>query len=169
MTMGGKMSRRKGMRVEYVVINYFKLLGLTATRVPLSGSTKGEKGDIKLEIPGTRRGDRPMDASFLYGEVKARSTDFNAIYAYHAHFKTPCVNTEVDGELVTISTNFHDLGLIVDDNVRCFLKDKPDFTSSHKTASKIARMKNLLKGCEFLVIKGDHKPVLFIRYYGKAS
>ena len=58
----GKKSLRKGKRVEYLVRDRFRELGLECKRVPCSGNSKAVKGDLLLSLNGKT----------LRVEVKAR-------------------------------------------------------------------------------------------------
>lgn len=159
--MSGRYSRNKGKRTEYTVIDYFRQLGYTAFRVPLSGSAQGDKGDIKIEIPNSRYGDRPMDAKFLYAEVKCRAEGFETIYKNKD--KLLLDGIAIDNTLVVVKDNFSDLGLL-GESVAFNFRNMDDIIIE-KTRKKIARMKELLKGCDFLIIKSDRKPLLFLRYF----
>ena len=69
--MGGRMSRNKGKRVEYEIRDMFTNWGYESHRVPLSGSSQGFKGDIRVRTP---------DAKEYTVEVKARKDAFKTIY-----------------------------------------------------------------------------------------
>ena len=60
--------RRKGYRGEYNLVRKLKEHGLSAERVPLSGSTSFAKGDVVVEG--------------LVGEVKWRKDGFKQIYKW---------------------------------------------------------------------------------------
>ena len=60
--MGGRASKRKGSRVERLIVRFHREAGVKAKRVPLSGAAEGFKGDIIIEL-----GDLILQA-----EVKAR-------------------------------------------------------------------------------------------------
>ena len=60
--------RRKGYRGEYNLVRKLKEHGLSAERVPLSGSTSFAKGDVVVEG--------------LVGEVKLRKDGFRQIYKW---------------------------------------------------------------------------------------
>lgn len=159
--MSGLKSRDKGRRGEYTVITYMRERGLTATRIPMSGASESEKGDVKIEIPGTRYGQRPMDAKFLYGEVKCRAKDFSTTYALFDQLrgKERHAGIQVGEQLILMTRDFSDLGFL---DLGAALEFRPNTT---KTAAKIARMQALLKGSDFLVIKGDYQPLVFLRYF----
>lgn len=64
----GKSQRRKGYRGENQLVNYFKQYNLNAVRIPLSGSTEFQKGDVVVE-------------DFIC-EVKLRKDGFREIYKW---------------------------------------------------------------------------------------
>lgn len=47
--MAGKKSRNKGKRGEYEILRILKEHGFQAQRIPLSGATEFQKGDILME------------------------------------------------------------------------------------------------------------------------
>ena len=51
--MSGRSAKRKGTRIEQVLVRQLLELGLICSRVPLSGAAGGEfSGDIRLELLG---------------------------------------------------------------------------------------------------------------------
>ncbi len=48
--MSGRYSRNKGYRFEAETVNLLKEHGLEAHRVPLSGATAHDKGDIRIRV-----------------------------------------------------------------------------------------------------------------------
>lgn len=159
-------SRQKGARVERIIVDWMRQLGYTAYRVPLSGASMGDKGDIKVEIPATRYGNRPMDAQFLYGEAKARRNSFDAIYALFDKLRGTelTVSLDIDGTLVTLSYDFNALGLI-NNSGQHYFKIVEVQGKEKSTLKKIAKLKELLKGSDFLILKGDRKKLIFLRYF----
>lgn len=148
--MSGLMSRRKGLRTEYILRDYLRNLGIyeEVFRVPLSGSSEGFKQDVIARRAGG------VDTF----EMKARSREYDGVYALFA-------SSSEDGvlrfnhlsTLVAISKDFNEVrktGVVF-----------PTLTKSTKTHSKLLRMRNLLQGADYLVIKGNNKPMLFIKYW----
>lgn len=165
--MGGAFSRNKGARVERLIIDNLRKIGYTAYRVPLSGASMGDKGDIKVEIPNSRYGDRPMDAKFLYGEAKARGSDFDRIYVLFDSLRGMDDTTAINyGDTnIVISHRFDALGLIGSGDAVDFKTFTSSFRGVIRTIQKLCNLKELLKGCDFLVLKGNNKPLLYVRYY----
>lgn len=163
---GGGRSRSKGARVERIVVDWLRQLGYTSFRVPLSGASMGDKGDIKVEIPNTRYGDRPMDAKFLYGEAKARNKAFSTVYGLFDKLRgrENTLALEFESKCFVMTYNFDSMGLIGGGNALEFKTPRLS-TGEPKIMSRILKFEEWLKGADFLIIKGDYKPLLFIRYY----
>ena len=64
----GKSERRKGYRGEYKLVKLLKEYGIDAKRIPLSGATEFQKGDVIVEN--------------YIGEVKWRKDGFKEIYKW---------------------------------------------------------------------------------------
>lgn len=70
----GKSQRDKGARRERELVNILRASGLSAKRVPLSGSCEGFKGDLRVE---RKTKDGTVNETW---EVKSRSGGFKLIY-----------------------------------------------------------------------------------------
>lgn len=70
--MSGKKSRDKGARGERHLVNYLQDQGFAALRIPLSGASKGFKGDVTTPLLGI---DRKL-------EVKVRADGFRELYGW---------------------------------------------------------------------------------------
>lgn len=166
--MSGSYSRRKGYKFEYDLIQKLKSLGLLAQRIPLSGGA-AEKGDIKIEIPGTRWGTRTNEAKFIYGEAKCRSNEFRGIY----HVYTTVTKSQGggvmfshEGKSVIMSYNFSDLNLLGERGFYTELTEWPKFPRIDLTRKMIfGKLFNWVKECDFLVIRIDRNPPIFLRYF----
>ena len=64
----GKSQKQKGYRGEHKLVKLLKKHGLDAKRIPLSGATEFQKGDILIEN--------------YIGEVKWRKDGFKEIYKW---------------------------------------------------------------------------------------
>lgn len=64
----GKFSRDKGARFERLIVNILKESGLDAVRVPLSGATVFQKGDVILD-------DKVL-------ELKHHESGFKSLYSF---------------------------------------------------------------------------------------
>ncbi len=155
--MGGRSSKQKGNRVEYQVRDHLKSLGYEAHRVPASGAAQGFKGDVVAER-GTQK--------YVF-EVKARADEFASIYALYDNRSQKeagfCIVEPT--RAVYVSERFSDLlgGY--------FTKCHPDFTSGafspgalKRTTNKLFGLEKMLKGADFLVLKNNNKPLLFVRF-----
>lgn len=153
----GLMQRRKGQRVEYIVRDHLRELKIydDVFRVPLSGASEGYKSDVV----GRKGG---QEDTF---EVKARAHDFDTIYALYKdnqdHNKLWSVLDTENKILVAVSTNFLNLQPELDYHFKT-----ADFTGTKKkTFQKLLRLRKLLQGAKYLVLRGNNKPLLFIRYW----
>ena len=170
--MGGRYSRNKGYRFEYSLIQHLKSKGLAAQRIPLSGGAS-EKGDIKIEIPGTRWGTRTNEAKFIYGEAKCRSNLFRGIY----HVYTTATNSKGGGLMlshdnisVILSYDFADLNLLGERGYYAELTDWSTLVSKISRVDLIkkqifTKLLNWTNDCDFLVIRIDRMPPLFLRFF----
>jgi len=64
----GKAQRSKGYRGEYNLVKKLKADGFDAKRIPLSGATEFQKGDVKVE-------------EFI-AEIKVRKNGFKQLYKW---------------------------------------------------------------------------------------
>jgi Holliday junction resolvase len=70
---GGRRSRDKGNRLERELVNLLQRAGITAERIPLSGSAGGKfAGDISIPVLGVDR----------CGECKVRGKGFGQLYTW---------------------------------------------------------------------------------------
>jgi Holliday junction resolvase len=67
-----KKSRDKGNREERLIVGILENFGIEAKRVPLSGSMRGFKGDIRAKFP-----QRENEVTI---ESKVRANGFNRLY-----------------------------------------------------------------------------------------
>lgn len=149
--MGGRASRQKGMRGEYLVRDYFRDRGWTANRVPSSGAAEGFKGDIELTKEGKT----------LTAEVKFRKDAFTTIYALLDSYKG-LLKASIANVYVISSYEFRDLGFSEATNIQLF----EGLDSKTPGAKKLKGLLGLVKTCDFLVIKQNNKPLIFIRFWG---
>ena len=137
-------SKAKGSRVEYEVRDYFRSIGLSADRVPASGAAQGFKGDIRVKTPA--------GVEFLV-EVKARKDEFKLIYAYLDNTLLP-LNVFYKDTIISASYDFRQL----------LASYYNQYDTPSKDLDRILKLKKYVKDCDYLVIKGDRKPLLFIRF-----
>jgi len=144
----GRANRKRGMRCEYLVRDYFRSLGYSADRVPSSGASQGFKGDVRVI-------DNKTGESFLV-EVKSRQNSFNYIYQLPLlHFGNAYY---VEGAgAVAYSTEFT---LIKEPEA--YYRLSPILNP--KPYIRLLDLKKHLKGCDYLVIKDKNKPLIFIKY-----
>jgi hypothetical protein len=138
-------SKAKGSRVEYEVRDYFRSIGFTADRVPASGAAQGFKGDVRVISP--------TGHEFVV-EVKARKDLFKLIYAYLDNISMP-LSVSFKGSLIDVSYDFKDL---------CDREYYPEILDTSRDLDRILKLRKFIQTCDYLVIKGDRKPLVFIRF-----
>jgi len=162
----GVNPRFKGKYNERIVVQQMKELGFNAGRVPFSGAGR-EKGDVRVEIPGSRFGDGDFEARFWYLEVKSRATEFKTVYILVEHLIS-------EGQVLAIHTSKSKCYVSTD-----FMRLKPDIAiesivtdhlytvngaSKFDPGYRVFTFKKWLETCHLLVIRANKKPALFIRY-----
>lgn len=167
--MGGKSSRDKGKRSEYLVRDYMRSLGLKADRVPSSGAAQGFKGDVKIEAP---------DGRIALVEVKSRQNEFKSIYAWYQNTqhdkewkRIPYLRL-IDNSTLIISEWFTDLDMLLpptEGRRACFHEAPNNVVKKLTTMRKLLNTSRPDKSCDFLAIKINHKPFLYLRYLGGLS
>lgn len=154
MKNNGKRNRQKGKRVEYLLRNHLRSVGFSnANRVPASGASQGFKGDVHATFGGK---------TYKF-EVKSRGKYFNEIYANYNHFRS--VVTGFAYETPTGWTT-----LYISDDILELIKDKESVgraldNKEKKLKTRFENMKKWVKDCDYLVIKQNHKPFLFVWFY----
>lgn len=143
--MGGRKSRQKGLRVEYLVRDLIRAEGAQSHRIPSSGSAQGFKGDVTFELEGKT------------GKVesKARKNSFQKVYTCLGldHTKR-CV---VNGEPLIISRYFKSMFNNSFDS--CVF-----YPATDSVSEKVYKLKKYLGESDILAIKDDYKPVIFLRF-----
>lgn len=153
----GKFSRDKGRRAEYALRDYLRDIGYAAVRVPLSGASEGYKSDVVANRDG---------ASYSF-EMKARQSEFNKIYALYFKYRYAVdktfrfsLRTKHGKSCFAISENFEAVK-----ETNHHFKDLVPEAGEVRTFGKIVRMYDLLQGADFLVIKDNNHPMLFLKYW----
>ena len=156
----GKFSRDKGRRNEYLLRDHLRRLGFDAVRVPLSGASEGFKGDVIAKKDG-------LVYSF---ELKSRQDNFKLIYQLYDMNKEDGVlrlyypDTE---ETVVLSTDFTTFELIDKYEILPiyrFTTSPTILNTKPRTFEKLRNLKMLKEDSDFLVVKDNNKPLLFIKY-----
>jgi hypothetical protein len=145
--------------MEYILRDELRRLGWEADRVYASGAIKGLPGDVRAT-----KGDRT-----LLFEMKSRKNTFQRIYElYDAHIRTCgddlmalavpgarhlCLNLSSSLDAVLGGADHH-----------LIMNQHPLYDKYKRTFSKIANLEKLVKECQVLAIKDNHKPILYIRY-----
>lgn len=152
--MTRRSQRAKGKRAEREVETYFRENGFKAERVAFSGAHKDYPGDVKVW--------HPNGTTFLI-EVKIRKDMFKDIYKFVESSHTEGFRFKFELLEVEVTNDFFDLGLTSHKHILKLetLKDKHDYV---KTCKKLIKMHEWVKGSDYLVIRQDRKPFLFIKY-----
>lgn len=147
-------SRDKGKRNEYLIRDYFRKIGYQAHRVPASGAAQGFPGDIMVTDPS---------GAHTLVEVKARKSEFDKIYVFVDTInlaKLPSYHfVGGGGKFVSISYDY--LGLNPTSSQIAYAAPT---NANLKDYGRIEKLHKYLGKANILVIKGDRKPPLFIRF-----
>lgn len=148
--------RAKGKKGEYDVRNYFRENGFVSHRVPSSGSAHGFPGDVLVKHPnGTK---------FLI-EVKVRKDEFKNIYKLIENDHTEVIRHIYNGKQVTVAKDFFSMfSQQHKSTVNYDLYELAHFGELLKVVKKLDKMHEWIKGSDYLVVRMDRKPFLFIRY-----
>lgn len=155
--MGGKASRDKGKRGEYGLRDHFRDLGYEAIRVPLSGASEGYKGDVVAS----------KDGKEITLELKCRKNQFKSIYAILDTLSPEVIglwyNTPSDGALVGLSYSFEALASFNGPytSTESWIKQFPNYK---RVLKKIITLRKLVVDCDYLAIKNDRKPFIFLKF-----
>lgn len=149
----GKASRDKGGRGERSLRDHLAFCGFRSGRIPLSGAMANFPGDVYAEKDGT---------THLF-ECKVRAKGFESIYKLLA--STALTEASVafahEGQLIEIS---YDINHMISPRCDVFLFSHDRAEKEKRTLSKIVRMKKWLGAAQYLAIKQDRKPFVFIKY-----
>ncbi len=151
--MGGTFSRMKGRRNEQELVLYLAKLGYKAERILRQYQFAGQP-DVKAT-----KGEQTFTL-----EMKARRDSFKSIYDLYFSTKedvmTFCLGT--NGTAVAITTDFERLHTARDLYFPNILgADK----KALKTYLRIAKMTEIKQSADFLVLKDNGKPRLFMRFW----
>lgn len=156
------MSREKGARGERSLCMHLNLLGYDARRVIRTRAVGGYEHDVVPDVIATKDG---IEYTF---EHKYRKDEYKSIYTlYHRlqsggvyRFQIP---QQPNALLVSIGENFEEVKKSHDVYFPALSLDGSETTLAHM---KITRLRSLLKGAQYLVIKINNKKPLFIRFWG---
>lgn len=157
--MGGRASRQKGIRNEYVLRDYLRNLGYEAVRVPLSGASEGFKGDVIARKDG-------IEYTF---EMKARRDAFKRIYHVYSQMllqDASVVRFTIDQTSIAMGTSFEEVKKPNGTFPKLIFAWESILKQNTRTFSKIFNLRKLLGESEYLVIRDNNRPMLFLRYWG---
>lgn len=148
----GKFSRDKGKRNELLLVHYLRSIHFNAVRVPLSGACAGYESDVVA----TRD-----NVSYSF-ELKARKDLFKSIYETVFEPVVRFSNYADNGRpLIAIGT---DLDQVNDRNYPVYDTIIPKSKES-KVYKRLVTLHKWKGKADFLVLKDDRKPFLFVRYW----
>lgn len=164
--MGGKASRDKGGRGERMAVKCFRDAGWEAYRVPLSGASDGFKADISLAKGNIK----------LIAEVKNEKDSYKTLYQLldgevQKEYEYAAYFDPVTGVFALMSYNFNELGFSDDFSGDQYHGFGPLFQpvlpdSKLPGIKKLFSCAKLLKSADFLMVRINHKPFIYIRYWG---
>lgn len=150
----GMMQRRKGARGELSLCLHLNLIGYDARRVIRTRAVKGYEKDVVPDVIATRN---EIEYTF---ECKFSANRFKSVYALfekEAPGGSLAFTLSSEGPYVAMSTDF--------EKIRGASSHHFLFLEPTKTVQKIVRLQKLLKGAQYLAIKQNNKPFLFLRFW----
>lgn len=151
----GKFSRSKGRRGEQQLVLHLATLGYKSERILRQYLTPGE-ADVRAV-----KGDKIHTF-----ELKSRYSSFKRIYdLYYAERDENTILSFVinaDSTPIAVST---DLEKLMDVSSFRNLEKFPPILAYMKDFSRLLKMKELKQSADFLVLKDNNKPRIFIRYW----
>jgi hypothetical protein len=152
--VGGKFSRNKGRRNEQQLVLYLARHGYQAERILRQYQEAGQP-DVKAVKNG-------KTTTF---EMKARKCSFKTIYALYDANKGVddifCFSLVNNPNLVAMSTSLSQLT----DTQICDFRFTTVAGGCSKTYNRVINLSLLKQGADYLVIKDNNKPMLFLRFW----
>ncbi len=159
----GKSQRDKGNRVERGFVKHWRGLGYPAQRVPLSGATDYAKGDVEVQ--------HVLGEKTLY-EIKARASNFDSLYslldAFYNGQETLYVsvpNKENPQELDLVSLSYKAFPVPPASRVFPLYIEHTMFATHGRALKRISNLRPMIESADILVLKGDRKPYIYVRFY----
>jgi Holliday junction resolvase len=172
--MGGRASKQKGSNSERQVRDYFRDLGWTSDRVVLSGAHVNHPGDVKI-CKG--------DLEYLI-EVKNHKSGFKRLYTFLSKYLSPIyfyvppkvyqkyqlmvkkiredIVPDETGRSVVISLSHNDMHLEPNAGQQLAFDAIEEVTPEFR---QILNLEKLIKGSNFLMVRTNHKPWIFIKFF----
>lgn len=155
--MGGKYSKDKGRRNEYLLRDSLRGEGFEADRVPLSGASPNHKGDIAFRKDGQ---EWKAEAKLRGGSTFDRIYNLFSAYAKEGSFSVAVGDDDLHLFSIHDSMAKAVAGPLVYPPLPS-LKESKELT---KGVNYVINIKKMMQDCDFLVIRSDRKPFLYIRY-----
>lgn len=158
---GGRKPRDKGVRFEREVVAILRERGIHAKRVPLSGSTEFQKGDIVIET---------LEGEPLVVETKKRKSEFSKLYEV-LHYAGDFGADAVELLFIDPKENRPFFGPIIFLTLEKWLEIMTNFghevflgTVSYDVAEGWVtlgrKLKTYLQNVDLIVVRDDRKPIL---------
>ena len=140
---------------------HLRLMGFDARRVIRTRAVGGFEKEVVPDVEVYERG----EIKYTF-ESKLRKNAFSAIYKIYEKERGAQrvyrFSMSSLGPYVAIGTDFSEVKKSQDVHFRnLVLTDSREI----RTHNRIVKLRELLKGAQFLAIKDDGKPILFIRYW----
>lgn len=149
----GRGCRQKGARGELSLVYHLRKLDYDARRVICTRQVSGLEQQIVPDVIATKDG---QEYKF---EVKLRATKFKKLYELLGATNAT-QRVLVDGVAIAFGKDFEDVKNITDQYFPLVIGDVA------KRYRKLLKFRAWLKGADFLAVRGNNKPFVFLRYWG---
>lgn len=154
--MQGRGCRVKGAQGERNLVYHLRKLDYDARRVILTRQVGGYSNEVVPDVIATK------DTIRHTFEVKLRAHAFDWIYKITGDFNATH-RFSLDGVLVAFGKDFEDVKSAMGVTPHIFRSIPPNEERPYR---RILALREWLKGADFLVIRGNNKPFIFIKYWG---
>lgn len=146
-------SKKKGYHGEMLLVRYLEKLGFKAKRIVVGVDPSAGSVDVEALL----------ETDLYTFQVKWKAQSFSSVYKFYNKFRS------IDGGVTRINIE----GCLIDisDSILPILSGAgtyqlPDMVQrkDKRTLNKILNLRKLVGKSQYLVIKGDHKPLLFLRF-----
>ena len=160
--MGGKASRDKGARGELHLCAYLRALGYDARRVIRTRAVSGYEGDVVPDVEVLQDGEVLYTFESKFSKDKYKPV-YDLFYGCRADKAGVYRFSLPGGPCVALGTDFEQVKCASGAHFPTIPLDGSQSTLSHM---RITRLQNLLKGAQFLAVRNNNKPLIFIRFWG---
>lgn len=146
-------SKKKGYNGEMQLVRYLEKLGFQAKRIVVGVDPSAGSVDVEGRL----------ETDLYTFQVKWKSQSFNSIYKFYNKYRSydgGVIRINIEGCLIDVSDSI----LPILSGAGTYQLPTMDQYKDKRTLNKILNMRKLVGKSQYLVIKGDHKPLLFIRF-----